>query len=152
MRFLKQNGSKTNMIIIDTNNALVKACKEAGYDAICADYFLESMKLPRHVLCTASNPRFTFGGGIDAMFFDKFYGYCIYKQTIGGDMQRIGNINFLITVNNDLRATKEMVTKAIKFAKENTHKDEVLCLSGLGTGVGGLSVLDFVDCLNSAGE
>lgn len=140
------------MIIIDTNNTLVKACKSAGYDAICADYFLEAMKIPRHVLCTASNPRFTFGGGIDALFWNKFNGYCQYKQTIGGGMQRIGNINFLITVNDDYKATKEMVTKSLRFAIESTHQDEALVISGLGTGIGGLSIQDFIDCLNSAGE
>lgn len=135
--------------IIDTNSKLVEVCKEVGLDAICGDYFRESINIPRHVLCTASNPQWTFGGGIDALFYDKFNGYCVHKQVKGGRMERIGNIIFAITVGMDYKATKEQVQKAIQFAIDNTADNETLCLSGLGTGIGGLSIKDFVDIMKS---
>lgn len=136
------------MKIIDTNNKLIEACKRAGFDAICADYFREANNIYKHVLCTASNPQWTFGGGIDALFYDKFNGYCVYKQVKGGGMERIGNIVFTITVDSNCRATKEQVQRAIQFAVDNTSDDETLCISGLGTGIGGLSIGEFVGILS----
>lgn len=137
------------LLIVDTNNNLIEECKKAGYDAICGDYFLTANKTQNHVLCTASNPQFTFGGGIDALFWDKFNGYCQYKQTIGGDMQRIGNICFLITVSNNYRANKEIIKTAMQFARWNTNADETLLLSGIGIGIGGLFTKEYIECLDT---
>ena len=86
--------------LIDLNHDLIQKAKALGYDAICADYFLESYKTENPVLMTASNPRFTFGGGLDALFMEKFRGLCEYKQVKGGGQERIANIIFAITVDD----------------------------------------------------
>jgi len=132
---------------IDLNNSLVEKVRELGIKAEHGDYFRNALDIPRHVLMTASNPQFSMGGGLDAKFADHFPYYCTIKRLKGGGNERIGNIIFAITVNNNYQATKDMVKKAIEFAIENTAENETLCLSGVGTGIGGLSEEDFIDVL-----
>jgi hypothetical protein len=62
-------------------------------------------------------------------------------------MERIGNICFCISVNDDIEADKDSIEKALKFAVANTYEGETLLLSGIGTGIGRLSDKDFVDVL-----
>jgi hypothetical protein len=86
---------------------------------------------------TASNPLWSFGGGIDAGFLQEFPNIVELKQHKGGDNERIGNICFTQTVGHDYKATREIVKKALEFAIENTKEDETLLISGLGCGIGG---------------
>lgn len=131
----------------DLNNGLVEKVKEIGIKSVCADYFLEAAKTPYSVLITASNPNFTFGGGIDYHFKKNFPFYCQYKQQKGGGNERIGNINFCITVDETYKSNREMVKKAIEYGLTNLLEHETLLLSGLGTGIGGLSEDEFVEIL-----
>lgn len=135
------------MKIIDLNNELITLAKQKGYNSVLSDYFNESYRTKNPVMVTASNPAFTFGGGIDYQFTKHFPKLCEYKQSKGGGNERISNVCFVITVGNDLKATKDTVKSAIKFAMENTNKDETLCLSGLGTAIGGLSLQEFFEIL-----
>lgn len=136
-----------NIRIVDLNPEVVSLAKDAGYEAVMNDYFAEAYSTPFSVLMTASNPRWTFGGGIDYAFTQHFPKLTEYKRLKGGSMERIGNIVFSITVDDTYKATKEMVKKAIDFAVSNTLEGETLLISGLGTGIGGLSPADFVECL-----
>lgn len=135
------------MIFCDLNRELVEEVRKIGITAYNMDYFLTTYRTPRPVLMTASNPNWTFGGGLDAIFRGHFPELVKYKQFKGGDMERIANICFCITVDENLRATKEQVKKAIQFAVYNTDEDETLILSGVGTGIGGLSNSDFIKVL-----
>jgi hypothetical protein len=135
------------IIFVDLNKSLVEKVKKLNIEATCADYFLESARTPYPVLVTASNPNFTFGGGIDYHFKKNFPFYCQYKQQKGGGNERIGNINFCITVDENYKSNREMVKKAIEYSLTNLLENETLVLSGLGTGIGGLSEDEFVSIL-----
>ena len=146
---LKQMTQMNNMKIkfCDLNHNLVEKVGELGIESVCADYFNEVCRTKQPVMITASNPRWTFGGGVDFLFERNYPHLVGYKKMIGGENQRIGNICFCITVNNELKATKEQVKKAIEFAILNTYEGETLLLSGVGTGIGQMSESDFVEVL-----
>lgn len=135
------------MIFCDLNKRLVVAVKKLGVPAYCQDYFARARVTPNAVLMTASNPQFTFGGGIDAAFMREFPELCREKQERPGYNERIGNICFTITVGPHYRATPEMIEKALRFAINQTGKDEELIVNGVGTGIGGLSSDEFVSVL-----
>ncbi len=61
-----------------------------------------------------------------------------------GKNKRIEDIVFTITVNEELKATRELVKEALVFALKETREDETVLISGLGTGIGGLDEDDFV--------
>jgi hypothetical protein len=107
------------------------------------------VKLPFGVLVSASNPDFTMGGGWDACIVKWFPFEVFQAQQNKGKNQRIGDVIFTVTVGRDLRATKELVEEALRFALSNVKKDELLVLTGLGTGIGGLSEDTFVALLES---
>lgn len=142
----------SKIFFVDLNRSLVQKVSQITQlkeSWAWGDYFMYAYTIPRAVLMTASNPLFTFGGGIDAGFREHFPKLCEYKRMKGGDMERIGNVVFAITVDEHLKATKEQVEKALQFAIDNTYEGETLLLSGVGTGIGGLSEDDFVDVLTS---
>jgi hypothetical protein len=122
---------------VDRNYSLVKKVAELGIEAVHEDYFREARNTKNAVLMTASNPLWSFGGGIDAGFKENFPHLVDIKMDKGGDNERIGNICFTQTVGHDYKATKEIIKKALEFAIENTKKDETLLISGLGCGIGG---------------
>ena len=133
--------------IVDLNRSLIQACNEAGLDAEWSDYFYTAANTPNAVLMTASNPMWTFGGGIDAKFANIYPDLIEEKQTKGGGMERIENIVFAITVDENYHATPEVVKKAIEFALSALKENETLLLHGAGTGIGGLSIEDFVEII-----
>ena len=132
---------------IDLNQSLVYKVKELGIESICADYFIESLKTDKPVLMTASNPNWTFGVGLDYYFKKNYPFVCHYKQTRGGGNERIGNICFIISVDEKLQGSKKLVKEAIKFGLDNTLDGETLCLSGIGTQIGGTLESDFIEIL-----
>lgn len=139
-----------NIQFVDLNADLVEAVSNLGIPARCQDYFHVANQTKRPVLMTASNPHFSMGGGIDALFL-KYYPLIVqHKQAKGGGNERIQNIVFTITVDSRFRANKDIVKEAILFALDNTEDGETLLLSGVGTGIGGLSIEDFVEVLSDA--
>jgi|CXWL01.1.fsa_nt_gi O-acetyl-ADP-ribose deacetylase (regulator of RNase III) len=133
-----------NILIVDLNPRIIEAASNAGLDFIHADYFSIAYRTPHSVLMTASNPNWTFGGGIDYDFTRHFPKLCEFKRIVGGDMERIGNICFTITVDETLKATPEQVEKAIRFAHSTLLEGEKLLVHGAGTGIGGMSPEEFV--------
>lgn len=129
--------------LIDNRKEVVDA---AGpfVESVRGDYFIEGYRTKQPVFMTASNPRFTMGGGLDAIFVDHFPELVRFKQYKGGGQERIANVVFAITVDDSYKATKDTIEQALRFAIENTGDGETLCISGIGTGIGGLSVNDFV--------
>lgn len=138
-----------SVLIVDLNPRIIEAAGNAGIPFKHADYFSIAYQTPHCALMTASNPSWTFGGGIDAVFERHFPKLCEYKRILGGDMERIGNICFTVTVDDTLRATPEMVEKAIRFAYSTLLEGETLLLHGAGTGIGGLSPEAFINIVKS---
>ena len=133
--------------LIDLNRSLIQQAKKASIDAVWGDYFSEAEKIPNAVLITASNPKWTFGGGIDLGFYNHFYSECREKQEKGGGMERIGNIVFAITVNEEYKSTPEIVKQALEFGLSTLKKNETLVTSALGTGIGGLPTDIFIEII-----
>ena len=131
------------IIFIDQNESLVKKVKKAvkylPWDITVkqGDIFKE-----KGLIVSASNPTFSMGGGLDAQIAKRFPKECTKVKQ--GKNQRIGDIVFTITVNEELKATGELVKKALKFALVKTRTNETVLVSGLGTGIGGLDEDDFV--------
>jgi len=140
------------IVFIDQNKELV--------DALRYYYLLESAMLkeipiigfvhgtvlePYGVIVSASNPDFTMGGGWDAQIARWYPREARAAYINKGVNQRIGNVIFTITVNRDIEASKELVKEALKFALSNVKEHETLVLTGLGTGIGGLKIEEFVE-------
>lgn len=136
--------------IIDNRHSIVAKCIDAGFEAEQADYFTTAVTIPHHVVTSASNPHFSFGGGLDAALQHHFPLYCREKQIRQGGNERIGNLLFLITVDFKLASNEQLVRDALRFAKDNTFPHETLCISGLGTMIGGLKEEVFVELLKEA--
>lgn len=135
------------MQIIDLNPALIVELLGSSVKVSLGDYFDGAEAIPNAVLMTASNRKWTFGGGIDMVFKQKFPELIAEKQAKGGDMERIGNIVFAITVGDNYKATPEIVEKAIRFALSQIRDGEELVISGVGTGIGGLSIREFAQII-----
>jgi hypothetical protein len=127
------------ILIIDQNKKLIKKVKEAikhlpfkGVSAKAGDIFKE-----KGVIVSASNPNFTCGGGLDKAIME--HGYKPPKK-----QGRKGNIIWTITVDKEIKSSRELIKEAIKFALSKINRNETLLLTGLGTGIGGLEVDDFV--------
>lgn len=142
-----ENSSYRKIKFVDRNKSLVDMVSILGIESICGDYFIEAYKTEQPVLMTASNPFWGFGGGIDGMFMKHFPELCRYKQIKGGGNERIANICFTITVDENLIATEKEVLSAIQFALSHVGQDETLILMGSGTGIGMLSPNQYVECL-----
>ena len=130
---------------IDKNQSLVNKVRKATLhlpfraEVLCDDIFNYE-----GVIVSASNPDFTMGAGLDALIAEKYPEEVKQARKNPNKNQRIGNVIFTITVNEDLKATKSRVIKALKFALFNVKKNETALISGLGTGIGGLDEDEFV--------
>lgn len=131
---------------IDLNPEIVDlVARECGLESKCAD-IIEYQDNFGGVLVTASNPKFTMGGGLDAKIKAKFPWACeLARQTKGN--KRIDDIIFTVTVNDKLKATPKLVESALYFAIKMTQRKETLLLSGLGCGIGGMEPEEFVQIL-----
>jgi hypothetical protein len=133
------------IIFIDKNKRLVKkiqkAIKYLPLDNVFAkhgDIFKE-----KGVIVGASNSQFIMGGGLDALIAQKYPKECSSIKIKDGN-QRIGNIIFTITVDENIKSSRELVERALKFALQETKKGETILIPGLGTGIGQLDEDDFV--------
>jgi hypothetical protein len=142
-----------NLVIIDNRKSIIDRAKEAGFDGIYGDYFNEIVKIPNHVICSASNPAFTYAGGFDRQLAENFPFYCEEKRSrYNENNERIGNICFLISVDNRIQANDELVRDALIFARDNTSKNETLCLMGIGCMIGGLDERVFIEIISEVFE
>lgn len=137
---------------IDFNDGLVR---QVGYAAVTyrlpIECHTDNIFTYDGVIVSASNPMFTFGGGLDYHIAQRYPQECLQKHqhAMQGNNknERIGNVIFTITVNKYLKATKQLVDRSIRFSLKNTKPEETLLLSGLGTGIGGLSESIFIELL-----
>src|SRR3990167_2406816 len=103
-------------------------------------------------ISTASNPDFSFSGGIDAELAKRFG----LKKGDWLDIQKgdakIKNIVLNITVNSDLTATKELVRKAYAnfFNAAKNQNWETVAICGFGSGIGCLPDSTVIEALREA--
>ena len=96
---------------VDLNKKLVDKVRKAipHFECICDDIFNHEW-----VIVSASNPSFTFGGGLDALIAKKYPKECKEKQDKKGWNERIGNIIFTISVDDKLKSNKVLIWEALQ--------------------------------------
>lgn len=132
---------------IDKNERLVKkVAKAVEYLPFKVQVSYGDIFRYEGVIVSASNPDFGMGVGLDALIAKK-YPKEVELVRITKKQQQIGDVMFVVTVDKDIKATRESVAKALKFAldkKNHLKKNQTMLVSGLGTGIGGLDEDDFV--------
>jgi uncharacterized protein YjbI with pentapeptide repeats len=135
----------------DTNQKLVKKVdtlfKNYDYNskffgelkAIHGDIFKEKEKNGGRI-CTASNPSFNMAGGLDLAISKKF------EVENPKEFYFNNDIFYLITVDENLKSSKKIIQRALCGVLCYRNKD--LIITGIGTGIGGLSDEDFIDYLD----
>lgn len=136
-----------NILFIDKNKSLVRRVSKAFWGDKRVHTRSGDIFKHKGVIVSASNPQFTFGGGLDAQIKRHYPFECGVASTKKGRNQRVGNVIFTVTVGDDYIATPRLVKKALRFAIANVKEGETLLLTGLGTGIGGLSEDAFVGLL-----
>lgn len=131
------------LLFIDKNQSIVDKVKELWIEAHCDDIFKYEW-----VMVSASNPMFSFWGGLDRLIAEKYIMECWAKAGKGWGNERIGDIIFTITVWEDYKATPLLIEQAIQFALDNVNDDETILLSWLGTWIWGLPEDTFVNILS----
>lgn len=66
----------------------------------------------------------------------RFPRECREKQLKGGGNERINNICFCQSVDDEFKSNKEIIKEAFSFAIKNTKEDETLLITGYGLGIG----------------
>jgi len=144
----------SKLIFCDLNESLVNKVKalfdqnqnnkwDVKLEAVCNDIFECQKQNQGYKICTASNPDFKMGGGLDKLIADKFSDEIDDPK----EFSWTDNIFYTVSVNSNLQATKEIITRALIGIFGYRHKD--LIFSGLGTAIGGMSEDDFVECLKN---
>jgi len=110
-------------LIVDTSGDVLE-CKEKHPDA---------------KIVTASNPKFDMGGGLDLILKTKYAEQC---QT-AREFKTTNDLFFVVSVDNDLKSTRKIIQRALLGVYFCSRKNDII-LTGLGTGVGGLSSKDFI--------
>lgn len=132
---------------IDRNTSLVEKVKKAvkhfpvKIEVKEGDIFNEE-----GVIVSASNPSFSMGGGLDAQIAKRFPEESALVQK-KKKMQQIGDVMFVVTVDENIKASRDIVDEALAFAfnkKNHLKPDQTLLVTGLGTAIGGLDEDDFV--------
>lgn len=132
------------ILFIDKNKSLVDKVSKLWLETYCDDIFNY-----KWVIVTASNPKFTMWWWLDRAIYNRYSDVCKIKQSKLWLNERIEDIIFTITVNNNIQAEEYLVKEAIEYAIDNIKPNETLLLSWLGTWIWWLSEEKFVKILHS---
>ena len=129
---------------VDTNKKLVDKVRKniPQFECIHGDIFEQE-----GVIVSASNADFTFGGWLDTLIAKKYPNECKEKQDKKWLNERIGNVIFTITVDNNLKSNKVLIREALQSIMMLWGESETILLSWLWTGIWWLSEDDFIDVL-----
>lgn len=134
---------KFNKLAIETvprvNN--LSYSKDFNIDEIFAD-----------IISTASNPNFTFGGGLDAYLQKRFGLKDAEKYTVVKGDHKIWQVFFNITCDENIKSDKWLVLEAYRryFAYCREHELKNIVVTGFGCGIAGVSREDAVAMLSLA--
>lgn len=139
------------LTFVDTNQLLVKKVQDLfnnqtntffELDTYHWDVFDYKKDNPNFLICTASNPSFSMWWWLDKAIAERYPNeICWLKEWVPN-----GNLLPLITVWDDLKATKNIIMRALLFVYANISSNNII-LTGIGTGIGWLTEDDFIDCL-----
>jgi hypothetical protein len=97
-------------------------------------------KYPEAKIVTASNPDFSMGGGLDLILKNEYPEQCNGLR----EFKITKDLFFVISVNKDLKATKKIIRRALLGVYFCSRKNDII-LTGLGTGIGGISSEAFLE-------
>ena len=130
-----------SLIFCDKNKELCEKVKELEIP----DLVVENMdilkckeKYPDFKICTASNPDFSAGGGLDKILKDKYPEE--WKQA--KEFNITENLFFVVSVDNTI-TDSNVITRALAGVLGYKHKD--LIITGIGTAIGNLDISIFLD-------
>ena len=137
------------IIFFDKNKELCKLAKSIPEIKVINGDLSE---IEADAISTASNPAFTFAGGLDSELNKRFN----LKRKSWLDIQKgddkIKNVVLNITVNRDLSTSKKLIRKAYInfFNLAHNKKWETIAVSGFGSGVGKLPISTVIEALREA--
>ena len=103
------------------------------------DVFKAKKKYPNALITTTSNPDFSMGGGLDALIKEKYPEQCKSPR----EFKFTKDLFFTITVDKNIKSSKSIVQRALLGIYFASRKNDII-FTGLGTGIGGLSIDDFI--------
>jgi hypothetical protein len=134
---------------IDKNKELVKEVKKLfdkyknnklDWELIAkVDDVFEYQEKNGGKICSASNPDFTFSGGLDALIAKKF------PEEIkdAREFKWTDNLFFLITVDKNIKSSSKIIARSLAGVLFYRYEFDII-LTGIGTGIGGLSIKYFI--------
>ncbi len=132
------------VIICDKNQELIDALKELNLsksktklEFICGDVIDLHKNTPNSRIVTASNPDFNPAGGLDKLLAEK-YEWEDCKEFLWTE-----DLFYVVSVDKHIQATKEIIQRAMIGVWAYSDKYTMI-LTGIGTGIGGMSIDDFV--------
>jgi hypothetical protein len=139
------------LIICDKNKELINLLKKEKLEfkytnvkiiIVEGDVFDVKEKYPNAKICTASNPNFSAGGGLDKALKEKYPNeWNNLKEFVWTD-----NLFPLISVDKAIKSSKSIILRALAGLYGYITKYDFI-LTGLGTAIGGLSLIDFIETL-----
>ena len=132
------------IIFADTNQELCELVKELipNLTVLNENVFKVKERYPQAKIVTASNPSFNAGGGLD-LALSKAYPN---EWRLARNGYLTNNLLFVVSVNSDFRAYQGLIKLALMVVKRESVSHDLI-LTGLGTGIGGLSQKVFVNLL-----
>ncbi len=136
------------IIFCEKNKELLKKVKEVFKNETnnlhCeliteTDVFKAKKKYPNALITTTSNPDFSMGGGLDALIKEKYPEQCKSPR----EFKFTKDLFFTITVDKNIKSSKSIVQRALLGIYFASRKNDII-FTGLGTGIGGLSIDDFI--------
>ena len=136
------------IIFCEKNKELLKKVKEVFKNEtnnlhceliIETDVFKAKKKYPNALITTTSNPDFSMGGGLDALIKEKYPEQCKSPR----EFKFTKDLFFTITVDKNIKSSKSIVQRALLGIYFASRKNDII-FTGLGTGIGGLSIDDFI--------
>jgi uncharacterized protein YjbI with pentapeptide repeats len=139
------------IIIVDKNKELIEEIKKLDlkssfYDVVVSDednVFSVKKKYPLARIVTASNPSFSAGGGLDFALKNAFP----EQWEKAKEFHRTKDLLFVVSVNENLCSSKEIVQRALVGVSGYSYECDLI-ITGIGTGIGGLSIDNFCSLFN----
>lgn len=128
----------------DKNKELVKKVKQlfkdnkdnkAGFELKISKFndVFEEQEKNGGLICTASNPKFSMGGGLDKQIKDKFN----LKEEEIKEFQATDKIFPIVTVDDSIQSDKQIIRRALSGMFLYRYRYNYI-LTGIGTAIGGL--------------
>ena len=135
-----------SLIFCDKNKELCEQVKKLNIPDLIIenkDILKCKAKYPNFKICTASNPDFSAGGGLDKILKDKYPEEWAQSR----EFNLTENLFFIVSVDNNLKTNNQIITRALAGVLGYKHKN--LILTGIGTSIGGFEISELLKILKN---